>query len=174
MAMMIDSQDSFDAIMAIQREESFETIMDASYSDDDDDGSFIPAGTPPSVFRARARERFHDYRQANFSTRIEESPPPRRPWLRDVHQSKSSSSPNSSSSSSSSETKRKKRSKRSHKKQPSQRYPLDGTSPSERMLACWVCCADYTLDGLEGMCGVEEEMQTIRDDVAWCRSFLDC
>ena len=62
--------------------------------------------------------------------------------------------------------------KRAPKKRRKPRYPLDGTTPSERILASMVCCADMTLDVLERSCGIEEEMQTINNDVAWCVSFL--
>lgn len=71
------------------------------------------------------------------------------------------------------EVKRKKRSStKKRRRDDKPRYPLDGTTPSEQFVASMVCCADFTLDVFEGACGVEEEMETINEDVAWCVSFL--
>lgn len=67
---------------------------------------------------------------------------------------------------------RSKRREHNEKQKRDVRYPLDGTTPSEKMLAGFICCADSTLNFFENRCGIEEEMETIRGDVAWCNSLF--
>jgi hypothetical protein len=178
-------KDSFDRIM--DEDTVFDRLWDGIVFDEDEDDSPPPSPPPtPSLFCKRGQI-ITFYRKDDISTSSKGShiiTP--RPWRNDImsndagYEAEDESPPRrlygTHEESPTTHRENKREGKRNHKQPKTNRrkprYPLNGTTPSERILASMVCCADWTLDCLERKCGIEEEMQTINEDVAWCVSLF--